>query len=185
MGRPRHAPADDPAGIGVDHERHVDKARPGGDIREVRDPQRIRPRGPELSVDAVQRAWSGLVAHRRAHRLAPDHALQTEAPHQPLDRTTGDRKTLPAKLPPDFPHPVDAEVLGEHAGDLDLQVGVPPGPRRQLGRIGTLRDMGMVCRRGDRQLLADRLVCGRPRGVKQFTGRVRSVWSGAVVCPAS
>src|SRR5690606_30678642 len=32
-------PPDDPAGVGIDHERHVDEAPPGGHVREVRHPE--------------------------------------------------------------------------------------------------------------------------------------------------
>ena len=35
MCRPAHPPADDAAGIGVDHEGDVDEARPGADIGEI------------------------------------------------------------------------------------------------------------------------------------------------------
>src|SRR5260370_42365577 len=35
-------PADNTASVGVDDERHVDQARPGGDVRKVRDPQHVR-----------------------------------------------------------------------------------------------------------------------------------------------
>ena len=44
-GRARHPPADDPAGEDIDHEGHVDEARPGRDVGEVRDPQHVRARG--------------------------------------------------------------------------------------------------------------------------------------------
>jgi hypothetical protein len=41
--RARHPPTDDPARIGVDHERDVDDPAPGRDVREIRHPQRIGP----------------------------------------------------------------------------------------------------------------------------------------------
>jgi hypothetical protein len=47
--------------------------------------------------------------------------------------------------------------LIEDAPNLDLQRGVLPGARRQLGRIVPLGYMGVVGQRGDRQDLADRL----------------------------
>jgi hypothetical protein len=47
LGGARHAPADDPPGIGVDDEGDIDEARPGGDIGEVGDPQPVRRRRPE------------------------------------------------------------------------------------------------------------------------------------------
>ena len=62
MRRPAHPPADDPAGIGVDDEGHVDEAGPGRDIGEVGDPEHVRRRGMELAVHVIERAWCGLVA---------------------------------------------------------------------------------------------------------------------------
>jgi transposase len=56
-GRARHAPANDPVGEGVDHEGHMDEARPDHDIREVADPQGVRPRRLERSVHPVGRVW--------------------------------------------------------------------------------------------------------------------------------
>ncbi len=56
MGRAADPPADDAPGEGVDDEGHVDEAPPGGDVGEVRHPQRVRARCPELPVDPVERA---------------------------------------------------------------------------------------------------------------------------------
>jgi hypothetical protein len=87
--RPADAPADDPAGEGVDHEGDADEAGPGRTIGEVRHPQRVRPIRPELPVDAVERARRRPVADRRADRLAADDALQSHSPHQPRHRAAG------------------------------------------------------------------------------------------------
>jgi hypothetical protein len=58
--RPGDASADDAAGVGVDDESHVDEARPGADIGEVRDPQRVRRRGMEDPVHMIERARAAL-----------------------------------------------------------------------------------------------------------------------------
>ena len=42
MGCPADPPADDPTGIDIDNEGHIDEACPGCDIGEVRDPQPVR-----------------------------------------------------------------------------------------------------------------------------------------------
>ena len=42
MGHPAHAPTDDAASIGVDHEGHVDEARPGADVGEIGEPKPVR-----------------------------------------------------------------------------------------------------------------------------------------------
>ncbi len=77
----RHPPADDPPGKGVDHECHVDEARPGRDVGEVADPQRVGPRRPELAVDMVQRADGRRVGDGGANLSAPHH--------DPVARTSG------------------------------------------------------------------------------------------------
>jgi hypothetical protein len=76
MGRPADPPANDIAGVDVDHEGDIDEPRPGRDVSEVRDPQHVRRRCMELAVDLIERARCRLVADRGAHRLAPDHPLQ-------------------------------------------------------------------------------------------------------------
>jgi len=121
MRRPARPPAYDIAGVDVDHEGDIDEPRPGRDVGGVRDPQHVRRRGMELAVDLIERARRGLVADRRLHRLAPDHALQAEITYQPLDRAAGKVETFTLHLPPDFPRAVGAEVLGEHAQHFGLE----------------------------------------------------------------
>ena len=50
------APGGDVSGDNVDHERHVDEARLGCDVREVGDPQPVSSRSLELSIDLIERA---------------------------------------------------------------------------------------------------------------------------------
>ena len=73
----------------IDDEGDVDEARPGRDIGEVREPQRIGVRGLELPIDMVQRARRRFVADRGSDRLAADHALQTKGSHQPRHGAAG------------------------------------------------------------------------------------------------
>jgi hypothetical protein len=79
-----------------------------------------------------------------------------------VQRATGNIEAFALELPPDLAHAIDPEVLIEDAPDLDLQPGILPGARRQLGRIAPLGRMGVVGRRGDRQHLANRLDPLRP-----------------------
>ena len=162
MRRARGPPAHDPAGIGVDDEGDVDEAGPGRDIGEVGEPQHVRPWRLELAVDVIQRTWRGLVADRGLDGFAADDPLQTHVPHQSRHCATGNIEAFALELSPDLAHAVDPEVLLEDAPDLDLQRGVLPGARRQLGRIAPLGHMGVVGRGGDRQDLADRLDPMRP-----------------------
>jgi hypothetical protein len=60
-------------GVGVDDKGDVDETRPGRDIGEVRDPQRVRSRCLELPVHVVERTRRRLVADRGSDRLAMDN----------------------------------------------------------------------------------------------------------------
>lgn len=157
VGGPACPPADDPAGIAVNDEGHVDEADPGRDIGEVREPQPVQRRGMELAVDLIERTGCGLVANRGADRLAADSPFKAHFPHQSGDGASGDVEAFPLELPPDLAHAIDAEVLLEDAPHLGLQRLVALPPRRQPGGIVPLGDMVVVGRGGDRQHLADRL----------------------------
>src|SRR5690606_31097440 len=63
--RAGHPPADDPARVHIDHERHVDEAAPGCDVRQVRDPQLVRPLSREVAFDQVQRPRRSAIGDRR------------------------------------------------------------------------------------------------------------------------
>jgi hypothetical protein len=142
---------------GVDHERDVHEAGPGRDVSKIGDPQRIRPRRPEVPVDPIERAWHGLVAARRADRLAAHGPLQAHGAHQPRHRAPGHRDAVSAEPAPDLAHAIDPEVLIEHALDLTLEDLVSLGPLGEPGRIAALGGVLMVGGRGDRQDPADRL----------------------------
>src|SRR6478672_424138 len=72
---PAHAPAHDAPGIGIDDERDVDEAPPGGDVGEVRQPQRVRPWRVELPVHPVERAGHSRAADGGANLAATHDAL--------------------------------------------------------------------------------------------------------------
>ena len=129
MRRPAYPPADDPAGIGVDDEGDVDEAGPGRHIGEVGEPEHVRARRMELTVDVIEGARRGLVTHGRPDRLAADDAFQAHGLHQAGDRAAGDLKALALQLPPDLANAVDAVVRLEHAPDLIVQGGIPSCPR--------------------------------------------------------
>lgn len=120
MSGPAHPPAEDAAGIGVDHEGDVDEARPGRHIGEVREPQHARCWGMEDPVHMIERAWRRLVLNGRADRLAADYALQAHGLHQPFDGAAGHIEAFAHHLSPDLARTIDLEVLGEDALDLRL-----------------------------------------------------------------
>jgi len=78
-------PADDLAAVGVDHETEEHHPLVAAQIREVREPQLVRPRRREVAVDEIRATNSRRVRFRRAPRLAA--ALRTNdavRAHQPL-----------------------------------------------------------------------------------------------------
>jgi hypothetical protein len=72
LGRHRRAapPAQDPAGVGVDHERDVHPPAPGRHVRHVRHPQPVRRRRGEVAAHQVPRPVSRRVGNRGAPRGA-------------------------------------------------------------------------------------------------------------------
>jgi len=48
--------------------------------------------------------------------------------NQPGDHAASGAEAFPPQLPPDLAHAIDAEVLLEHAPDLDLQISVSADP---------------------------------------------------------
>jgi hypothetical protein len=75
MGSSACPPTHDAPRIGVDDEGNVHKARPGGHIGEVGQPQPVWRRCVELAIDVIQRTNGGLIADRGAHRPATNHAF--------------------------------------------------------------------------------------------------------------
>jgi hypothetical protein len=144
VGRSASSPADNTAGVGVDDEGDIDEAGPGRHIREVRQPQPVRGRRPELAVHMIQRTGSGLVADRRAHGLAADCSPKADISHQPGDRAAGDVEAFPPQLPPDLAHAINTEILFKHTPDLDLQIRVAANPAGQPGGIGAPGDIDMI-----------------------------------------
>jgi hypothetical protein len=157
MRSPADPLAQDVAGVDVDHERDINEPCLGRDIGEVRDPQSVGCRRVELAVDVIQRARCRPVTGRGAHRLATDHACQAEITHQPPHRAAGNAVPLTLHLPPDFAHALNCKVIGEHPGDLWLEGEITLCPRRQAGWILSLRNMLVICGRGDRQNITDQL----------------------------
>ena len=154
-GRAGDPPADDAPGIGVDHEGDVDKAGPGGDVGEVRHPERIGPSRLELAVHPIE--WTGRrpVVDPGFHGLSSDGAFQTHLSDQPRHGASRHLHALPAELP-DLAHAVDLEVLLPDRRMCSLS----PASRRIRGgaAAGSARGQRGCCTStGDRQHPADRL----------------------------
>src|SRR5437867_6618885 len=182
MHRTRHAPADDAAGVDIDHKRDVDETRPRGDVTEVGHPQLVRTTRLELPVHPIERPLCAIVCNRRA-ALTPAHsALQAQRVHQTLDRAASNHDILARELPPHLARTIDAEILVVDAADLRRERTITLQSRRQLPRVSLARLVLVVLRWGDRQLRADRLdpVLG-PVGVNErhhhFGRRSSSAWA--------
>src|SRR5690606_13066068 len=97
------------------------------------------------------------IGHRRLPGLATHGTMDPHRGRQTLCGAAGDRDRLPIELLPYLSRAVDTEVLDIDSLDLRLQRFVALGPLRSSIRIPFLRLALIVCRRGNRQHLADRL----------------------------
>src|SRR5687767_28809 len=90
----RRAPADDSAREGINHERDVHEPSPGRDVREVGDPELVRPARLEVPVHQVPRR-SGISARCGDPEASAAHrAVKAEIPHEPLYRAASHSDAL-------------------------------------------------------------------------------------------
>lgn len=83
-------------------------------------------------------------------RRTLDYAQNTHVLHEPRNCAARDIEALAAKLPPNFPNPMDPPVLFRAPEDLGAQRLVPAGTIRPPGQ------MFIIGGRGNRQHAADR-----------------------------
>jgi len=138
------SPAQDPAGVGVDHERDIDPSGPGRHVCQVGHPQPVRRQRLEVTTHQIIGQRRGRIDDRGPLPAAPADSCEPVGAHQPLDRASGHRNALAVELQPHLPRPVDAPVRGEHATDLDQQRGVAARPAG-----GQLVAPLVIGRRGD------------------------------------
>ena len=155
--RAGYPPAHDPPGKDVDDEGDIDKALPGGNVGEVRDPQGVWATGLELAIDVILRTRRRPVADGGTERLATHHATQPQPAHQPLDGAARHVEALATQLSPDLAHAIDLEVFAPDALNLSTEHLIPAQASRQPVGVALAGGMFVVGRRGDRQYLADRL----------------------------
>jgi len=79
----RHRPAHDPPGEDIEDDRQEQEARPRGDVGDVGHPPLPRSRGGEVTFHEIRGGTGPLVAAGGAAELAPGHALDAGAVHQP------------------------------------------------------------------------------------------------------
>lgn len=157
--RARYSPADDQAREDIDHESHVHRASPSGDIGEIRHPELVRAVGFEGTLDHVQRPLAGEIGRDGGARPLPasNDAMEASVAHEPLDGAACDTNALSPELAPHLPRSVHRAVLLPDAPDIDRERLVSLGSLRTESWIGFSRLMGVVGGRSTRQHLADRL----------------------------
>ena len=94
--RPGGLPADDHPGVDVDDEGHVDPAGVRLDVGQIGDPQPVRGRRPELSLDQISRSMLTVIgAGRDLEHLAAAAPAQALGSHQALHGATSHADALP------------------------------------------------------------------------------------------
>ena len=155
--RVRHSPTDDEPGIGVDHQRRVDEARPGGNIGDVGQPQTVRAVRFEAAVDQIGGACSVLSSGMVVRLVSP---LTTPfRPSRRMSRSTVQRATpIPSRC--SWRHTLRAPYTPKFDSHTRRIWGVAPRPA-YTGRSAfgfTLPPLVLVVdRQGDRQLSTNRL----------------------------
>jgi hypothetical protein len=79
----RHGPSDHPPAIGIDHDRQVEEALPGGQVGDVSDPEPVGRGGGEGALDEVIRDEAGLVWPCPSWLPAAAHAHEPGCTHEP------------------------------------------------------------------------------------------------------
>lgn len=100
--RRRCTPTDDSTREDVDDEGNVDESSRGRDIGQIRDPEVIRPRRYEVSLDEIQTTSVTVFHDRRTTTTSTSDALKAEAAHEPLYGAACHVDALLPKLIPDL-----------------------------------------------------------------------------------
>ena len=151
-------PPDNAAGEDIDHEGDIDKAAPCRHVREVGDPQLIRPRRVKATIDEIGRAV-GCRVRMRGNDPCPSaaDAFQPHVPHQALDGATRHPVAFAAQLLPHLPRSIDVVVVVPYALNRRAPLGIPLRPRRSRRRICPLCLPQEIGGRSDGQDRTDRL----------------------------
>ena len=155
--RAADAPADDAPGEDVDHEGHVHETLLCRDVREIADPQLVRPLRLELAVDPAEPAWRLRIGNRRAYDLAAHNAAQPGLAHQAHHGAAGHVGSLTPQLAPHLVGPVDLQVRLPDSFDVRAHHVVALSTGTAQCRVALLGRVAPVARRCDPHHLADRL----------------------------
>ena len=125
-----HRPADDATAVGIEHDREIQKARPGRNVGDVGDPQQIRRFCREVALDQVRRL-AAVASHRGGDEPAPGHARKTGLRHQSRDTLAADTRALGGKLGVNARHAVGAARGRVRGTDRRNQCGIRLRPSRR------------------------------------------------------
>ena len=158
--RAGHPPPDDAARKDVDDERDVDKAAPRRDVREVGDPELIRPRRREVPIDEIDAADRppSRTASSSIHARPRDRAGEPHRPHQPTDAAA--RR---------------AQMLAPHLLATPCAARRPDGVSSQMRRM-IARSTSSRCARAERRVGSRRSACAR-KYVDGAIGNTRQIGS--------
>lgn len=115
-----HSPADDAAGVGVDHDGEVEESFPGAQVGDIGDPQPVRCGGGELPLDQVRRGRGSCGLAARLAASPAVGALNAGQAHQSRHRLAVPPVTTVVEFGGEPAGAVDASVLRPGLpGDLD------------------------------------------------------------------
>ena len=124
-------------------------------MRDVGDPELVRPLRDKLAIYQVSRTSQGIVANSCPTLATPCHALYSQLIHQALHGATGHFNLFAIHLAPNLSRTVDPKVIFPDSLDINLELLILLSPFRQPVRISLTRLLFVIGRRGDRQLLAN------------------------------
>ena len=107
----RGTPAEDAAGVRVEHKRDVNPSGPRPDIREVSDPELVGAEPREVPVDEVGRSGLSRIRIDGPLPLPTDHADDSQLAHEAFDRAAGDVVPVTAKPQPELAGAEDPPLL--------------------------------------------------------------------------
>lgn len=93
-----HCPTDNAPAVSIEYDGKVQKASPGWDVRDVRNPELVRTIGPEITVDEIG-SWSGIATANGCCGRFPSRSAENSAfAHKSRNALPGDRKAIFAKF---------------------------------------------------------------------------------------
>src|SRR5690625_2945209 len=119
-----YSPADYAPCECVNDESCVNEPASGADVRQIRNPQGVRPLGTEVTVHQVSWAISSVIRDGGDFLAAPGHALQARSSHEPLHSAARHELAFPVQFLPHLPGAVTLFAAIPHPLDFYAQVSV-------------------------------------------------------------